>query len=173
LASGQYLWNAGVFIFAASTMLAEIENCAPDLHRALAPLREQPRGRNAKAVDIAYRRAPSVPIDVAVMERSQRVWTMPVNFAWSDVGTWSSLADELGVGGAGREGNRVLAGEVLFEDSSSNLVWGGDRLIGLLGVEGLAIIDTEDALLVARLDRSHDLRKMVAVLGKKGRRDLT
>jgi len=173
LASGDYLWNAGVFVFEASTLLNEVAECAPELHRALAPLRKQPRGRNSSAVDAAYRRAPSVPIDVAVMERSRKVWTMPVDFAWSDVGTWSSLADELGVGQAGRDGNRVLAGEVLLEDSSSNLVWGGDRLIGLLGVEGLAIIDTEDALLVARLDKSHELRKLVSGLGKKGRQDLT
>jgi mannose-1-phosphate guanylyltransferase/mannose-6-phosphate isomerase len=173
LASGEYLWNAGVFIFEASSMLREIQECAPELHGALAPLRKQPRGKNSSAVAAAYRRAPSLPIDVAVMERSQRVWTMPVDFAWSDVGTWSSLADELGVGQGAKDGNRVLAGEVLFEDSSANLVWGGERLIGLLGVEGLAIVDTEDALLVARLDKSHDLRKLVAGLGKKGRRDLT
>ncbi len=173
LASGDYLWNAGVFVFGAATMLAEIESCAPDLHRALAPLRRQPRGRNADAVEAAYRRAPSVPIDVAVMERSRRVWTLPVDFAWSDVGTWASLGEELGVGSPGNAGNRVLAGEVLLEDSTSNLVWGGERLIALLGVEGLAVVDTEDALLIAKVDRSHEVRKLVAALGRKGRRDLT
>jgi len=191
LASGQYLWNAGVFIFAARTMLEEIEVCAPELHRSLAPLRAQPRGRNLRAVEAAYRRAPSVPLDVAVMEQSRKVWTLPVDFAWSDVGTWASLGEELGVGGLGGKsrsargkrvvgglagadaGNRVVDGEVLFVESSSNLVWGGDRLVALLGVEGLAVIDTEDAILIADMDRSNEVRKLVAALVKAGRNDLT
>ena len=191
LVSGQYLWNAGVFVFRAATMLAEVEACAPSLHRCLAPIRRQPKGRNTAAVEAAYRRAPSLPIDVAVMERSSKVWTLPVDFAWSDVGTWSSLGEQLGlenqpaaVGSRGRNKisaanadpklrNRVLSGDVLSEDSSSNLVWGGDRLIALLGVDGLAVIDTDDALLIARLDRSDEVRKLVAALAKKGRRDLT
>ena len=177
MASGRYLWNAGVFVFAAETLLAEVKACAPDLHRALAPLRKEPKGRNAGAVAAAYRRAPSLPIDVAVMERSENVWTLPVDFAWSDVGTWSSLAEELGVGkpgGSGNRGrNRVVAGDVVLEDSSSNLVWGGERTIALLGVEGLAVIDTGDAILISQLDSSHEVRKVVATLGKRGRKDLT
>jgi mannose-1-phosphate guanylyltransferase len=191
LSTGGYLWNAGVFVFSARTMLAEIEESAPELHRALAPLRRQPKGRNARAVEAAYRRAPSLPIDVAVMERSRKVWTLPVDFAWSDVGTWASLGEELGleIGGAGAGSirgkkksprrisgqgtNRVLGGEVLFEGSDANLVWGGRRLIALLGVEGLAVIDADDAVLIARLDRSHEVRSLVRVLEKKGREDLT
>jgi mannose-1-phosphate guanylyltransferase len=189
LKSGQYLWNAGVFVFTTDTLLAEVKVCAPELHRALAPLRRQPRGRNASAVAAAYRRAPSLPIDVAVMERSRNVWTLPVDFAWSDIGTWASLAEELGVGskqrrappaggkgsggrGGEAQGNRVLAGEAVLEGSSSNLVWGGDRLIALLGVEGLAVIDAGDAILISRLDRSNEVRKVVAALGKRGRKDL-
>ena len=191
LVSGHYLWNAGVFVFSAATMLGEIEACAPDLHRALAPIRSKPRGRNATAVAAAYRRAPSVPIDVAVMEKSRNVWTLPVDFAWSDVGTWASLGEELGVGSRTRspgpvrgvrtlgqragenEGNRVLGGEVLFEESASNLVWGGDRLVALLGVERLIVVDTEDAVLIADIDRSHEVRKLVAALVKGKRKDLT
>ncbi len=191
LASSHYLWNAGVFVFSAATMLGEIEVCAPDLHRALSPLRSKPQGRNSSAVAAAYRRAPSVPIDIAVMERSRKVWTLPVDFAWSDVGTWASLGEELGVGSrtpadrlvrgvrtsgrraGGDDGNRVLGGEVLLEDSASNLVWGGERLVALLGVEGLVVVDTEDAILIADIDRSHEVRKLVATLAKGGRKDLT
>jgi hypothetical protein len=60
----------------------------------------------------------------------------------------------------------------VLEGSSSNLVWGGDRLIALLGVEGLAVIDAGDAILISRLDRSNEVRKVVAALGKRGRKDL-
>ena len=157
---GKHLWNAGIFVWRARTLLEEIEEHAPDLHRALAPVRKNPRGRDAaRALVAAYRRAPSLPVDVAVLERSRRVWTHPLDFHWSDVGTWDSLARELGVG----EGaSRVIAGDAILQDAGGNLVWGDDRLVVLLGVEGLAVIDTPDALLVTRLDRSPDLKGVVA-----------
>ena len=189
VASGKFLWNAGIFIWRAQTVLDEIRACAPDLHRALAPIRKQPRGRNRDAVLATYRRAPSLPIDVAVMERSERVWTVPVEFEWSDVGTWSSLAERLGVGtpeaaemaGTRRSrgprgdaaGNRVIAGDVVMEDARGNLVWGGDRLIALLGVEDLAVIDTDDVILITQLSSSSDVRRIVAGLKRAGRNRLT
>ena len=166
LRAGGHLWNAGIFVWTAVSLLAEIERCAPELAEALAPLRAKP---TRTALERAYRRAPSLPIDVAVLERSDRVWTLPVQFHWSDVGNWASLAAELGVAGSR---SCVVGGEALLEDAAGNLVWGHDRLIALLGVEGLAVVDTGDALLVARLDRSSDVRRVVAQLRKRGRRDL-
>ena len=175
--SGQYRWNAGIFLFKASVFLAEVARHAPDLHRALAPLRGR-QARTRKAVERAYRRAPSLPIDVAVMERSDRVWTLPVDFHWSDVGTWASLAEELGVGkrgAAGRKagGNCVLGGDALLEEASNNLVWAGDRLVALLGVENLVVVDTEDVIFVTKLDAESDVRRLVAKLRDTDREDLT
>ncbi len=179
LAKGDYLWNAGVFVWQARVLLEEVESHAPPLHRALAPLRAQPSGRNRDAVARAYRRAPSLPIDIAILEQSERVWTLPVDFSWSDVGTWASLAEDLGVGkSAGRDpitrsGNRVIAGEVMLEDAHANLIWGRDKLIALLGVEDLAVVDTEDVILVTKLDRSPDVKRFVAGLKASGRDELT
>ena len=105
------------------------------------------------------------------MEKSRRVWTLPVRWHWNDVGTWESLAGELGVA-EGR--SRVLAGSLVHDDRGGNLVWGRDgRPIALLGVEGLAVVDTGDALLVARLDRSNDVREIVRALKANGRTDVT
>ncbi len=170
LRSGGYLWNAGIFVWTARAILGEIEACAPALHRALAPLRKNPLGLGARALAGLYRRAPSLPIDVAVMERSRRVVTLPVRFRWSDVGTWASLAEELGVA-AGR--SRVIAGSLAFDEPGGNLIWGGGRLITLLGVEGLAVIDTPDALLVTSLERSPEVRRIVTALKADGRVDAT
>jgi mannose-1-phosphate guanylyltransferase/mannose-6-phosphate isomerase len=168
---GGYLWNAGIFAWEARTILEEIERCAPRVHRALGPVRRQPRGRGAPAAARrAFARAPSVSIDHAVLERSRRVLVLPVAFRWSDVGTWASLADALGVG-PGR--NRTLAGELVACDADANLVRGHDRLVALVGVRGLAVIDSGDALLVARLDRSGDVRRVVRRLRARGRLDLT
>ena len=170
LRRGGYLWNAGIFVWRARAILREIETCAPRLHRALAPLRKDPRRTGRVALANAYRRAPSLPIDTAVMERSRCVVTLPVDFRWSDVGTWASLAEELGVG-PGR--SRVIAGELAFDEPGGNLVWGRERPIALLGVSGLAVIDTPDALLVARLECSPDVRRIVAALKAEGRADVT
>ena len=182
---GDYLWNAGVFIWSPTSLLEEVERHAPSLHRALAPIRKNPRGRNRSAVEAAYKKAPALPIDVAVMEKSDRVWMIPVDFAWSDVGTWLSLAEELGVGSSSQpgrssgrsrtddQGNFLLEGDLLAEESRGNLVWGKDRLVALLGVEDLAVVDTDDVILITKLERSPDVRRLVAALKAKGRENLT
>jgi mannose-1-phosphate guanylyltransferase len=167
---GSFLWNAGIFVWSARAILEEIEEHVPQLHEALAPVRAARRGPLPKrALEAAYAAAPSVPVDVAVLERSRRVWTLPVDFPWSDVGSWASLAEHLGV--AGRT-NRAIGGDVVFEESQGNLVLSMRRTVALLGVEGLAVIDTPDALLVARLEDSQHVRRIVDTLRARGREDL-
>ena len=168
---GGYFWNAGIFVWSAREILAEIARYMPELDAALATMAGA-RPPSRAAVAAAYRRAPSAPIDTGVMERSRRVWTLPVAWHWSDVGTWESLATELGVG-SGR--SHAMAGsEVAFDDRGGNLVWGQpDRPVALLGVEGVAVVDTGDALLVARLDRSNDVREVVKALKARRRSDVT
>jgi mannose-1-phosphate guanylyltransferase len=167
---GDYLWNAGIFAWSAREILAEIARYMPELNTVFAPLAEPgrlPRG----VLERAYRAAPSAPIDTGVMERSRRVWTLPVSWPWSDVGTWESLAQQLGVAAGA---SRAVAGELAFDDRGGNLVWGQPgRVMALLGVEGLAIVDAGDALLVARLDRSNDVREVVKALKAGRRSDVT
>jgi mannose-1-phosphate guanylyltransferase len=165
--SGAYLWNAGIFVWTARAILEEIEAHAPELAKAVAALPSRsPRG---PALARAYRQAPSLSIDCAVLERSRRVWCLPVSFGWSDVGTWRSLAETLG---ASQQRSALVAGELVAIDAPGNLVWGGRRLVALLGVQGLAVVDSGDALLVARLERSDELRRIVSELRGRGHRDL-
>jgi len=170
LRQGGYLWNAGIFVWKARTILEELETWAPDVYRALAPIRKAPKRIPRAVLEDAYRRAPSLPIDVAVLEPSRRVWTLPVDFRWSDVGTWESLAKELGVA-PGR--GRVIAGDTVIDDVGGNLIWAGKRPVVLLGVEGLAVVDTDDALLVVKLDQSSRVREVVDELKARGREDVT
>jgi mannose-1-phosphate guanylyltransferase len=176
LRSGGYLWNAGIFVWTARAILEEIDAHAPELGAALAPLRRaagrrSPRGSrfSPRALAAAYRRAPSFSIDYAVLERSRRVWCLPVACGWSDVGTWERLAEALGAG-PGR--SAVIGEDVVLCDAPGNLVWSADRPVALLGVEGLAVVDAGDALLVARLDRSDELRRVVKELRGRGHLDL-
>ena len=169
---GGYLWNAGIFVWSAREILAEIARYMPELHAAFEPLRGAGARLPRAAVVRAYRSAPSEAIDKGVMEHSRRVWTLPVSFRWSDVGTWESLAQELGVTPGH---SRQLAGsELAFDDQGGNLVWGQPgRLVALLGIEGVAVVDTGDALLVTRLDRSNDVREVVKALKAQRRSDVT
>jgi len=167
LERGGYLWNAGIFVWTARSILAEIERCAPALAEALAPVRRaaaRERGLSP-ALARSWPRMPSEPIDTAVLERSSKVWCLPVEWRWSDVGTWRSLADELGVDGVT---SLALEGRALFFEAPGNLVHAHDRPIVLLGVAGLAVIDAGDALLVADLRRSGAVRDVVARLRKQG-----
>jgi len=167
LQSGAYLWNAGIFVWTARAILEEIEAHAPELAASLTgPGARPPRGPGLAR---AYRQAPSRSIDHAVLEKSRRVWCLPVSFSWSDVGTWRSLAETLGASAAR---SALVEGDLVAVDAPGNLVWGGGRLIALLGVEGLAVVDAGDALLVARLERSDELRRIVSELRGRGRFDL-
>jgi mannose-1-phosphate guanylyltransferase len=168
---GGFLWNPGIFVWTARSILEEIERHAPRLARALAPVRRAAAQRRGfeRALARAWPRIPSEPIDIAVLERSRRVWCLPVDWHWSDVGTWASLAQELGVNGAE---SRVLEGTALLCDAPGNLVRAHDRPIVLLGVEGLAVIDAGDALLVTKLTSSGAVRDVVKRLRKEGRSDL-
>jgi mannose-1-phosphate guanylyltransferase len=170
LRQGGYLWNAGIFVWSARAILEELETWAPDVFAALEPLRSAGRRPGVRTIADSYRRAPSIPIDVAVLERSRRVWTLPLRFHWSDVGTWASLAEELGVG---KGASQVIDGQLVECDSDANLVWSQGKVVALLGVEGLVVIDTPDALLVARIEQSTQLRRIVAQLKAKGRAGLT
>jgi mannose-1-phosphate guanylyltransferase/mannose-6-phosphate isomerase len=171
LARGGYLWNAGIFVWTARTILDEIEQHAPRLARGLAPVRKALAAGRAPARSLAkaWPRLPAEPIDTAVLEKSRQVWCLPVDWAWSDVGTWASLAEALGVDA---EESRVLDGEALLYDAPGNLVRGHDRPVVLLGVEGLAVIDAGDALLVTKLEKSGAVRDVVSRLRKRGRSDL-
>jgi mannose-1-phosphate guanylyltransferase/mannose-6-phosphate isomerase len=172
LEHGGYLWNAGIFVWTARSILAEIERWAPALAEALEPVRRAAaRGRGlAPALVRSWADMPSEPIDTAVLERSRKVWCLPVSWRWSDVGSWRSLAEELGVD---RATSRALeGGPVLFLDAPGNLVRAHERPIFLLGVEGLAVIDAGDALLVANLGKSAAVRDVVARLRKQGWDDL-
>jgi mannose-1-phosphate guanylyltransferase len=172
LRSGRYLWNAGVFVWSARRILEELEACAPEVHGPLAPVARAaraPRREFDRAVRVAYRRLPDLPVDKAVLERSRSVWCLPVDFRWSDVGSWHSLAEELGVGG---DVSHVMDGEAVLCDAGGNLVRAHGRPVVLLGVEGLAVIDSGDALLVTSLARSPEVRQIVSILRRKRRKDL-
>lgn len=149
LAGGRHRWNAGVFVFQPVALRAAVERSAPGCARAWGGL--------AAGGDLAAAWAEIEPrsIDYAVMERAERVRVVPVDCGWSDVGSWEAI------------GSAATAIEAV--DASGNVVHAPGKLVALLGVEDLVVVDTPDALLVARRDRAQDVRQVVAALEKSGR----
>lgn len=167
LNSGQYDWNSGMFLFSASEILAELSTYAPDiLQAATDAMRNADRdGVFVTPDQAALDNAPNLSIDNAVMEHTERAVVVSARFEWSDLGSFDALWD---ASGKDDEGNATL-GDVVLHDSRNNLVRGSDRMIATIGVEDLVIVDTPDALLVARKDRSQDVKTLVAKLGAQDR----
>ena len=161
LASGRYLWNAGIFAWRVDAILAALARHAP---RTLAGLESLPLGA---ALDAAWEALPSVSIDVAVLERESSVRTLPIDYFWSDVGTWNSLADVLAADAAGN----VAAGgtELATIDASGNIAHGEPgKLIALVGVDGLVVVRSGDVVLVAPRARADEVRALAERLAREG-----
>lgn len=163
--SGRHLWNGGIFIFTARTILRELRTCLPALASEFDALDAAIGTPDyTKALRTAYERVESISIDYGVMERTKApVYALKAPFGWSDVGSWQALY-ELRVDEADDKGN-LLLGNVKTIDSNSNLVFSnGKRLITLLGVEDLMIVDTGDVLMVGKLSRSQDVKRLTELI---------
>lgn len=173
LTSGRYVWNSGIFIFTARVILNEIRKYLPRLSEALERIDQALDGPESDDVlEREYRALESVSIDYGVMEKTEApVRVFRTDFGWSDVGSWQALHELRGTEADGN-GN-LLLGDVLTLDAKSNLVLSQtDRVTALLGVEGLVVVDTADALLIADRSRSQDVKHFPAMLRKQNRSDL-
>ncbi len=166
LASGNHLWNAGIFCFRAGTLLAEMRIHAPEvLAAASASLAASDRANKRNSIQIelnadSFKQAPDISIDYALMERSSKVAVVACDIGWSDIGSWSAISDLVEVD---EHGNGVI-GDVLLHDSSDCYVQSYDRVVSAVGVSNLIIVDTPDALLVVDRSRVQDVKQVVAEL---------
>lgn len=147
-----YLWNSGNFIVSAATLVEELGARAPGVADAANRSLEELTPGHVQVLGDAFRGAPKISIDYAVMEKTQRASVLAVDFAWSDLGAWDAIAET----GEGEFGSHI------FEDSEGCLVRAPEGvLVGVLGVSNLAIIAEEDAILVCDLDRAQDVKSVV------------
>ena len=171
LASGNFTWNSGLFLFRASRMLAELKRFNPELVQAARDALDQGEA-DLDFLRLArdpFERCPSVAIDVAVMEKTSLGSVVPLEAGWSDVGSWDALWD-LG----SRDGNgNVLRGRVLAEDARNCYVRSEHRLVVGLGIEDLVVVETSDAVLVARRDRGQQVKHVVLRLKADGANEAT
>lgn len=168
LKSGCYLWNSGMFIFKAKVYLDELTKFHPDIVRAASDAFEK------QAVDLdfirldkeAFLACPSESIDYAVMEKTDESMVVPMSAGWSDIGSWSALSDAAVEGG---EDDNVFLGDVLAKDVTNSYLRSENRMIAGIGLDGLVVVETADAVLVADKSRSQDVKEIVDRLKVSGR----
>ncbi len=166
-----YLWNSGNFLFQAKTFLEELAVLQPDALRAA-----ELAIADAKA-DLGFIRlgmsgfsdAPSISVDHAIMERTDRASVLPVSYAWSDVGSWDSVANLVECDGNGN----AIVGEADFVNSSNNLVHSEDRLTTLVGLHDHIVVSTRDSILVTKKSEAQNVKELVQRLNAQGRTEAT
>lgn len=166
LASGNFLWNAGIFCFRVETILRELETHAPQLYESVLNCWEATRAKAGNYPSMmqidppSFTHVPDISIDYAVMERSENVIVVPGDFGWSDIGSWSAVSALMR---PDESGNRVV-GEAVLVDTENTYIQSESRLVAAIGLEHLIIIDTPDALLVADRDQAQAVKKVVEKL---------
>ncbi len=159
LAEGGYSWNAGLFLYTPALLLQEARRYCPDVvDGSLAALAAAARDASGLILDSeAFARCPSVPIDVAVMEKTSHAAVAPLDVGWVDIGSWSELwrhsePDDLG---------NVRRGDTTQMDATGSLLWSDGPSISVIGLDDIIVIATADHVLVLPKDRAQDVKKIV------------
>ena len=169
LADAAYSWNAGIFLFRPDVLLAEARRFAPEVVAACeAALREAPAKGEAIRLGPAFSGAPSLPVDVAIFEKTDKAGVVSADIGWSDVGTFGALWAEAPKTADGD----VLQGLAIAAGTKDNLVLSDGPIVVLSGVEGLAVVVEDGVVLVTRRDDPAAVRAAVEAVRKAGREDL-
>ncbi len=171
LKNGHFYWNSGMFVWKASTILAEIEKFLPELHSGLMTIKaSMGKPSEAQTVSKIYKNLASISIDYGVMEKAEDVFVIPASFGWSDVGSWDALWE---ISSKDENGNAATGGsEVMFEDTQNALVYSPQKMVALVGMKDVLVVETKDALLICRRGRSQDVKKIVDQLEASGKAHL-
>ena len=171
VADGRYYWNSGMFLFQASTMLAQLQQHAPQVLAAVqAALSNAKEDMDFTRLDmLSFAAAENISIDYAVMERSDQVSVLPLDAGWNDVGSWSAvweIADKDPQGNASR-------GDVMLESTSNAYVHAEHRMVSVVGLDNVIVVETADAVMVAAKDKAQDVKLLVDRIKQSDRTEAT
>lgn len=166
VASGEYFWNSGMFLFKASRYLSELETLQPAiLASCRTALDKAARDNDFIRLDAeAFAASPNDSIDYAVMEKTADAAVIPLDAGWNDVGSWSALWD---VSDKDADGN-AYHGDVIALDCKNSYAY-GNRLIALVGLQDVVVVETDDAVFVGHKDRVQDVKEIVGRIKREGR----
>ena len=161
LASGDFLWNAGIFIWKAEIIIKGFEMHEPELYDIFSSEREKLNTPEEKeAIERMYPQCSSVSIDYAVMEKADNVYVIPSSFGWSDLGTWTSAYDNLE---KDYLGNAIAGDKIMVIDSAQCMISAPhNKLLVLQGLNDFIIVDTEDVLLICKKEKEQEIKEYVA-----------
>jgi len=169
VSSGRYLWNSGMFVFRADAYLRELARHAPRIldaaTRAVAEAVQD--GGDFLRLGAAFADSPAISIDYALMEKTDQAAVVPLDAGWSDVGSWAALHDVLGKDAAGN----VLSGDVLALSCRNSYVRASGRLVAVLGLDGVVVVETPDAILVMSRDEAQNVKLIVERLASPAEKD--
>ncbi len=167
ISSGEYAWNSGMFLFSARAMVEQMTKLAPDVVVAgRTAVERATRDLGFLRLDEeAFAASPSVSLDVAVMERTDRAAVLPVDIGWSDVGSWDALWHLCTLDGE----DNAKVGDVLAVDTRGSYLHSEGRLLAALGLDGVVVVVTSDAVLICPRDRAQEVRDLVEQLDRAGR----
>lgn len=169
VASGEYAWNSGMFIWKASTILKAFEELLPDVYACLTKIGDAMNTPDEqKVIAEVYPTIPSISIDYGIMEKSPDVKVISAEFGWNDVGSW----DNLGVLYDEDANGNVVAGQHIGIDTTNSIVYSKKRLITTIGVDNLIVVETDDAILVCDKNKAQDVKLIVDQLKAEGRNEL-
>lgn len=159
--SGDFLWNAGIFIWKINTILAAFEKYQPEMHELFAGEKSRfNTHEEKKAIEQIYPLCTSVSIDYAIMEKADNVYVIPSSFGWSDLGTWGSAYDNLE---KDYLGNAVAGDNVIVIDATKCMVSAPhNKLLVLQGLDNFIVVDTQDVLLICKQDKEQEIKDYVA-----------
>jgi len=160
LKSGDYLWNSGIFVWKAATIVQAFERYLPDLYKHLDTLMKS--GFAGGDIDEFYYSCPSVSIDYGVMEKAEDVFVIPADFDWNDIGSWKAVHE---LASKDEKGNASIGADVIAEGAEQTLVHSSSgKLITLVGVSNIALVETEDSIMVLNLEKAQDVKNVVETL---------
>jgi mannose-1-phosphate guanylyltransferase/mannose-6-phosphate isomerase len=169
LNSGEYFWNSGMFVFRASAYLTALEQWAPAIADGVeeAWINRAQDDLFLRPDSVAFRACPSDSVDYAVLEHADNVAFVPLAAGWNDIGSWQALWSV-----SSKDGQQnSVQGDVLLEDTSNSFVRASERLVTLVGVDGIVVVETADAVLVAASDASQRVKGIVTSLGEADRQE--
>jgi mannose-1-phosphate guanylyltransferase len=161
LASGDFLWNAGIFVWKVNTLIKAFEVYQPEMYELFDTEKAHfNTAAEKKAIDRIYPLCTNVSIDFAIMEKANNVYVIPSSFGWSDLGTWNSAYDNLE---KDYLGNAVAGDNVIVIDATKCMVSApNEKLVVLQGIDDAIIVDTPDVLLICKKDKEQSIKEYVA-----------
>ncbi|KJD31537.1 mannose-1-phosphate guanylyltransferase [Tamlana nanhaiensis] len=157
---GNFLWNAGIFMWSAKSVVKAFENNQPELYKHFeAGISAYNTDAEAAFIKENYPLAENISVDYAIMEKSDNVYVIGAEFDWNDLGTWGSLYDKLG---ANDNGNAVVNARTLVEDASGNMIrTKNNKIVVVDGLNDYIVVDKEDVLLIYPKSKEQDIKKVL------------